>query len=215
MFRVEELALDRFELYNGVGSSPDLTLAPDETFTSVPHTTTLALTSGATNHLVTLQRDRFNLRGEVPPEAAEILITLDGGGLEVPQPPNPPSSSSLEQLAGGKVRILAERERGAEPAATQGDQFSVRIRSDGVDATPADAATLFDIQVLSRRWLDRLDEAFGGFADGADVRVLITTRRKSDGIESTNLTNLQIFADAAGPAVPVQDVLIDESVKVG
>ena len=215
MFRVEELALDRFELYVGLNASPDLTLTPDETFLTLPHTTTLTLTISATNHLVTLKRDRFNLRGEVPAEAVEQLITLDGAGAEVLQPPNAPSSSSLEQLAGGKVRVLAERERGTEPTATQGDQFSVRVRSDGVDATPADAAVLFDIQVLSRRWLDRLDEEFGGFADGADVRVLIRTRRKLDTIESTNLTNLQIFADAVGPTAPVQDVFIDESVHVG
>lgn len=201
--RVEELTIERFELYRGIDTAPDFAAAPLATFATLPSPPIVLGTpvSGTELHrLVLRRRNRFGVLAEI---IFERLVEVGVGGIEILIPPSDPKDSEIEPAIGGLVTVESFYEYADDQ--TIADQWAIYVRDDGTAPDPVlDTPTLIDQTVPRINWREELDDTIGPFADGATVKVIIRARRKSDGAESTNLNVLTTTADSDGGGAPQQ-----------
>jgi len=83
-YRVANDSDDQYELYRGVGVEPDLTAAPWETFSSLPHESA-ALAANNDYYFVTRKRNKY---GIISQNIISTLIRIDAGGDQITNPPS-------------------------------------------------------------------------------------------------------------------------------
>jgi len=196
LHRIEDTSLDRYELFVGSGSAPDLDGTPDETFSALPHTTTLTLPVSTVSHLVLRRRNRYNLTSL---NTTATLIETDGAGDEVATPPTAPSFQAVSE-SGGAVAITAQYGYAAD-GTDQADAWLVWHKL-GTDPVPG-TDTPTEVAMVKSDGIARLAVSLGSYTDGQDVRVLVRTRRSAaPDVDSPNTTALQLTYDTDGPATP-------------
>lgn len=153
LYRIADDDLERYELHQGIGAEPDLSLPPAEVFTSLPHVTTLILAVNTTNYLVTNFRNRHDLRSE---SKITTIIRIDGAGDRVAPLPHPPQVTFWSAGASGVFvlralyfyeldRLLDETDEAAA-IANMADQFLIYARYDGSDPDPGvDTPVIVDL----------------------------------------------------------------------
>lgn len=202
MFRIAVDARERYELYVGVGAVPDITGTPDETFTSLPHTTTLTLGAGTTNYLVTLKRNKYDLRSE---SLGTTIIRTNGAGAQILPPPSAPSYITVNPgLAGTFVvkgvyfKPTDSTLNGSSPA----DKFLIYAKYDGSTPDPAlDTPTV--VSLVHDGGFAPLNWTSPAQTDGATGKFIIRSRRSgSPNSDSTNSEVYTATASTSGPSAP-------------
>jgi hypothetical protein len=212
-------ALALYELYKGQDADPDMT-SPWETFATLPHTTAaLALppAGNRTYKFVLRLRDAWNLDSQNPysdddADIASWAVTINSAGAVVATPPSAPSDILLEQSAAGAVHLTAAYNYTAD-GSDAADAWLIYLRSNGTDPDPA-LDTPTEVAMVKRDAQAHLDWTSGVYADGADVRVILRTRRNgTPDVDSTNVDVQQVFADTDGPSAPAGGIFYGKTAE--
>jgi len=192
-YRVEDTSLEGYTLYRGVDSEPDLTAAPWETFSTLPHDTA-ALAVSHTYYFVLRWRNRYGLESQ---NITSWVVELDGAGESEAVRPSAPFAVSIEPAAGGTVKVRAEYAYQVD-GSNQADQWLIYLTNTGVDPNPGvDSPTV--VTMTKEAGHAQLTWTSTGQGDGADVRVLVRTRRSSDSVDSDNVDVYATEAETSGP----------------
>ena len=142
-FRVSNSALAQYELHVGVDVPPNLSAAPTEAFTSLPHTTTYTLADSHTYYLSTNYRNAFNLASE---NVDFSTIVINGSGQQINPPPSAPWDTTVVALPSGAFTITARYLFTQDPAGEQADAFHIYVRFDGTNPNPgSDTPILYTV----------------------------------------------------------------------
>lgn len=202
LYRIADDDLDRYELHIGVNAEPDITAAPTETFTSLPHTTTATLTSGATHYLVVNKRNKYGMRSQ---SNRSTIIKLTGT-LEARLGPSAPQFITLTASASGTFKTTAFY-NAAKDGDDAANQWLVYFTSDGSTPTPGvTTPVVIDMAIVNGvAYLDYTTATFGG---GTTGKVLVRVRRYEDASDSTNSSVLTATADTTGPSATTGDAFL-------
>jgi hypothetical protein len=207
-FRQPDSNLDRYEIFVGTDADPDPTAAPDETFTSLPHTTTLTFADGATHNILVRDRNQWNLSSQnvFNPNndgTGGYTFTVDGAGDLDATKPSDPYNVALTQAASGAVKVSAFYNylEDGDNAATK---FLVYLTNNGVDPVPGvDSPT--EVDFTQADGLAKLTYTSATQTDGATIKVIVQVRRVDSGpvnVDSSDATVYTILADDSAPAAP-------------
>lgn len=195
LFRIADDDLERYELHVGVGSLPDLSAAPDETFTSLPHTTTLTLGTSTTNYCVVNYRNKYNL---VTQSRSATIFEIDSGGNEALPSPTGPDNIAWRAAAGGTFvldAIYVAQLDESNPA----DKWAIYTTFNGVDPDPGvDTPTLVDLVDAGGGIAYLSGWTTSAQANGTVGKVLLRVKRTDDSKFSTNTTVYSDIAVASG-----------------
>lgn len=175
-FRVAEDALEGYLLYVDptIAANGDIAAAPDETFSTLPYTTTLTLDADAQSRVLVRRRNRYGL---ISRNADSTLFRIDAEGEEAPTPPQGPAIQQVRPGADGEVVIEAQyhpfTEADADDAATHWLIYVTADDTAPLTATPIEVAMAAD---LGPRQLIYTTDGLGAL-EGAPVRVVVRTRR--------------------------------------
>lgn len=217
LFRVADTDRRRLELRAGVNADPALDANPVATqlvptgqsprayLLANPWTPNYVLTTNATTHLVLDFRDEYNQRSDA---IQTHKIKLDAGGAQVTRPPSDPEHVKLTPAAGGKIRVEAVYFYERDADGQQADQFALYYRTDGTNPDPSsDVPTLVSLLRIdgAALLLGSNGEPYWlspAFSAGTPFKLIIRTRRSSDGVTSTNSTvhSATTATSAAGTA---------------
>jgi hypothetical protein len=178
VYRVTDTDLDRYELFIGDGTGPDLDSTPDATSPTLPFTHPIA-TEGDFR-LVTVRRNKYGLRTLVGQETRLIIAS---GGVEVLADPSPPQNVTLTSVSGGRIRIRADYFYASDPEAARADKWIVFAKA-GSDPDPDVDTAIVSSDHTRTNYLEQLDATSDGFADGQVIHVLVGVRRTGDGVQS-------------------------------
>jgi hypothetical protein len=212
---VENTTLERYELYHNLGSAPDITGAPDETFSSLPHTTSATFTGAGLHYFALFQRNRYNQRSAQVPDYASLvelsswIIELDGADEVVVLPPDGPETVDVQPTFAGAVLVTAAYNYDINDW-MQADEWLVYIRNNGTDPVPGvDSPTVITMQksdgVANLEWTSPT------YSDTDDVRVIVRTRRLvmplSPQMDSENVDVHGTTASTQPPAAPEVEIV--------
>lgn len=197
LHRVANDSLARFELYHGVGGSPDFTADPESTFTALPFTTS-ALTTDATHHFVLRQRNAWNLQSQ---NINEWVITTASDGSINATPPSDPVEIAAAASTAGTVTVTARYLYSAD-GSNAADSFLVYL---AVNATPVIGLTVpIAVSMIKSDGIAKLSYTTAAQTEGAVVNVIVRTRRTgvspSPNVDSIGTTVYSATATLLGPA---------------
>ena len=197
-YRVADTTIAKYELYIGVGKEPDYTQVPDATSFTLPVTHALAAPASGTvlYRATTRYRNQYNL---LSLNQYSRAFEIDSNGDEVLPDPSAPEDVTLGQEPSFGVLVSAVywwHDDGDNKA----DAWLVYSTDTGVDPDPS-SDTPEEVAMSLTFGREQLFLVVGGFAAGADVRVLVRTKRTGDGATSTNTVATQIDVEDA-PATP-------------
>jgi hypothetical protein len=190
-FRASNPALVGYALYVGVDTEADVNEEASEVFAALPHETA-ALDPDHEYHFVVGLRNAYGLWSY----SEESILDLDAAGAEVLPAPSAPSDIYLTQNAGGVVEVTAVY-RYLEDGDNAANGFKVRYELDGdpVDLVTSTSAVVafYDVDGVGL-----LRYNLPAAAVGSVVNVLVRSRRSSDGVESTNTTEVSLTVSEIG-----------------
>jgi len=197
LYRVSDDSLERYELYRGVDSEPDLTASPWETFDSLPHESA-ALDAGHTYYFVLRKRNKYNL---VSQNIESTSLIIDSEGNEVEPSPDGPYSVTIEAAAAGKGYVVAEYlyDITDDYAAMH---WLIYFTDDGSDPDPeTDEPTV--VAMTKRNGKAILRWTSPAADDGDTLKVLVRCRRV-DGESNYDSDNTDIHSTTAKTDGPEQ-----------
>ncbi len=197
-YRVADTTIAQYELYIGVGSEPDFTQVPDAASSTLPVTHALAAPASGTvlYRATTRFRNKYDL---LSLNQYSRAFEIDSSGDEVLSDPSAPEDVTLGQEPSFSVLVSAVywwHDDGDNKA----DAWLVYSTDTGVDPDPS-SDTPEEVAMSLTFGREQLFLVVGGFAAGADVRVLVRTKRTGDGVISTNTVATQIDVEDV-PATP-------------
>ena len=202
LFRISHAAKALYELYVGVDTDPDFDAAPAETSVSmtIDYAAAAPVSGNYEYRLVLRYRNEYGL---LSGNLFKQKKVIDSNGDEVVPIPSDPSDIAVTDFVGGELRVNASYLPSDDeyPA----DTWCVYARGDGVDPvsgvdTPTESVmAASSIMPTSAR---TLDTTIGPYPLDADVRVLVTVKRASDSVESTNTTATAITVGTTDPESP-------------
>ena len=203
MHRIANEALNVFEFYIGEDAEPDFTAAPDETASSLPHTTAAITLPGAgETKVITIgvrRRNAYGLRSE---DIDFHTFTIDENGDAVTVAPLPPDqdSETIAAAASAAVYITADFTTRRQHATLRPDAWLIYLTSDGSTPDPS-ADTPLEVAMVHRDGVAKLRYTSTTFSNGATIKVVIRTRRSgSSDVDSVNVIPvLTVTASTAGP----------------
>lgn len=198
LYRIAVDALARYELHVGIDAPPDLSAAPDETFTTLPHTTSLALSPGTVNYLVTNRRNKYDLVSQV---MEGTVIAVDGSGDETVTPPTAPEIQDFAPASGGTLRLRAIYHHGQDDDSTKADQWNIYIRYNGTNPDPS-LDTPVTVALVAADVVASLDWTSPAQTNGTVAKVLVRVERTDDNVESASSAIATATAETAGPSTP-------------
>jgi hypothetical protein len=194
LYRIAVDARERYELHIGVDAPPDLADPPDETFTSLPYTTSTTFAAGTTLYLVLNSRTKFDMVSQYD---VSTVITIDGSGDQVDDVPTAPQIESWEAAVGGTFRLQATYPHRQDT--TPGDQWLIYVTYTGVDPVPGvDVPTVVDL--VTNDVVAHLDWTSPTQANGTVGKVLVRVRRSSDTADSASSAVATATAATGGPS---------------
>lgn len=201
LFRVAQDSLERYELHIGTDAEPDISAAATATFTSLPYESA-ALAVSHTYYMVTNYRNRYDLKTECK-QTTVLVVNSDGTeGIPAPQAAR---DIIWEASADGTFHLECLYQYlvdGDDPA----DYFALYIRTNGTDPDiGVDTPTLVAIQYDGHAaGIPTGGEGYdtASFANGTDGRIIVRTKRSSDGKFSTASDVYQATATTTLPATP-------------
>lgn len=192
-------SVEQFELYISTDGDDWDFDSPDETFTSLPHTTSLTLAEGEHRIIVRKRskydRSSFNLDW--------TTVTVDSSGDQQEPDPSAPFETSITQVAGNKARVSATyfHAQDAVPAT----QWLVYVTTDGSDPDPdVDSPTVVAMAGTGKgpRVLVHDTDALG---DAVEVKAIVRTRRVEEFraiVDSPSSAIRNVTISTSGPDEP-------------
>ena len=203
-YRIADTAFSLYELYAGVNTSPDYTVAPAATSATLPVSYALTPPSVGNRvyHLVCRKRNAYNLLSY---NLYERRIAITSTGARATLNPTAPSATLVE-IDGGYALLRAEY-----PLANDGDDPATHWRYyiSGDEADPVVGVdTAYTIPMernlgMFARPTMVLSKTLGPYPQNLDLRVLVTAYRPTDGGQSINTTAAQLTLTKQVPARPV------------
>lgn len=188
----------------GQDEAPDLSLDPDETFTSTPHTTALALTSGHTYYCVRRTRNKYGAwsQNSIP---TPLRLATDGG--VDPLLPTSPTDIAVSQNSSDEVVVTAMYEPAGD--ASRAEIFVVWFTADETAPDP-DIDTPAGYALMDgRAGIEILNFTDSGTAqlDGTPIEAIVRTRRVvvEDG-DSFSPDTTQLGASGGGTIVVASEL---------
>lgn len=198
-FRVAVTATAQYELFVGENQIPDQSGTPDESFSSLPHTTTLELGTATTNYIVTRFRNQYNLVCE-PTE--HRVITIDGSGNLATDPPSAPDSIRIDALPDGKFQVRAAYYLASDLLAQQADTWLIYITFDGSTPDPS-SDTPVEVSIVDLgNGAALLDYSTASQSNGTVGKVIVRTQRSGDSVESVNSDVFTATIATSTPSTP-------------
>lgn len=196
LYRIAVDARQRYELHIGVGSAPDVTTTPNETFTSLPYTTTYTFAAGNTYYLVTNSRNKFDL---VSQYETPTVLSIDGSGDEIAQAPSTPEIQSWTAGAGGTFVLKAVYYHANDADDVKAEEWLIYTTYNGVAPDPGvDTPTV--VSLTNNDVVTYLEWTSPAQSNGTTGKVLIRVRR--DTVSSASSDVYTATAETAGPSTP-------------
>lgn len=189
LHRAANDALARYELYIGADASPDFDAAPEETFTSLPHTTSFAFLANTTYHLVTRLRNKYGLLSQ---NIEATLLELDPGSEEIATRP----SDAFEVTLGNTelTAFYAYQPDGDDAA----DTWRLWLTSDGSTPDPDVDSPTLNQTMVKNDGIAKFTYSIAAFPDATTIKTVVRTVNGS--LESLNTTVLTIVTDRTAPS---------------
>jgi len=211
-YRIEDMSLERYELYRGTGgAAPDFDAAPFETFTSLPHTTA-ALGTSLDDRLVVRFRNRFGL---VSQNDEAFRLETDGSGVEAVIRPHFAEFVTIEPWTAGAVRIRADYHYVLDVPEVRADAWAIWITSDGSDPDPLDPETA-EVEMTFADGVTRLTHVTTPFSDGLTIKAIVRTRRTgAPDVDSLDTGIVSTTTDVDGPGLPASRIFHGDIAEEG
>jgi hypothetical protein len=210
-YRVEDAATEGYLLYRGVDAAADLTASAWETFSSFPHTSA-DLAAGHTYQFVLRKRNKWGL---ISQNLTAWSVTIDANGHQQSIAPQGPSDVAIAAAAAGTVEVTARYNWQAD-GVWAADTWLIYLRSNGTDPVPG-SDTPITLAMNQADAVALLGYASSAFAEGADVRVIVRTRRTATaaapGADSANSTVYRATATLLGPDAPEVSAFIGDQIE--
>lgn len=202
-YRVTDLSIEGFELYQGIDGEPDYTAPPYETYTTHPHLTAV-LAVDSVHKLVERFRNRFNvLTGNTSeddnPGRSAFLLSIDGAGDANPVKPSNPEGVTVLAAADGALRVRCIYNPVPDGETNLADTFVVWANVDETDPDPDIDSPATTVAMTVNAGLRALDTTFGTFLDNSPARVVVRTRRSGTPDVDSDSTDVVSFTIAAVP----------------
>jgi hypothetical protein len=208
-WRVADTTLDRYELHIGTNAEPDITAAPNETFTALPYNTTAGFTAGNTYYLVTNRRNRYDL---VSQSVQTSIVKVAAGPVAVAPTPSTPEIISLAAAAAGTMLVKGVHYYAADTAAQQANQWLVYEKAGSAPVPGVDSPTV--VTMNKTDGAAYLEHTTGAYGNGTVVYVLLRVRRSADTIDSASSATLNATASTVGPGVVDGGIFFDGVAEV-
>lgn len=199
--RLPDGALPAYLLFHAVDSDPDPdTDSEEETFDSLPHTMSAALTVSHQHRILVLGQNEYGLRSK---NRSPWRVTLAADGSEVAAPPSDPTDIRVTPAASGAVRLRARYKQVLDLAAHQADAWKVWWTTDGSNPDPTDPPSLEQSMAFISGQAD-LDYTTGALADGLTFQAIIRASRTAEAgdTDSEDETIYSTTTETDGPATP-------------
>lgn len=205
-YRIARTDFVTYGLWVGQDAQPDLSAAPDEVFTTRPHTTSLSLDTDHIYYAVVRQRNKWGLWSQNI-EATVLPMLADGSEGYVA-----PSGPSLVEIAqnGLDEPIVAGRYEPAPDGANRAHVFLLYMTTD--DSTPNTAGTPTNYKFMGRKTgfgieTYKFTDTGNDLIDGTPVKAILRTRRivELDGAPFTPDTT-QLPSSGAGTIVVADEI---------
>lgn len=173
-YRIEREDYVKDGIWIGIGQDPDFDAAPDETWTTTPHTTSLGLTLPATVHAARRAMNKWGMWG-IPTEV--MVYHLDAEGEATRRPPSGPHDVSVMQTAANLPTVAATYE-----ADTDGSDramiWAIWLATDGTEPDGSGDPDGYGL-VQHNAAIDDLawTSTGDGLMDGTPVKALVRLRR--------------------------------------
>ena len=145
---------------------------------------------------MTNRRNKYDLVSE---STQATLVTIAAGGAQGVNPPSPATDLVLGGAAGGAVRVTGVYFYAVDAA--PGDQFAIYATSNGTDPNPASDTPIL-VTMVQTDGAAKLDWTSFALPHGTLVRMIVRTRRSSDGSESSSSAILNHTVSTTPPAAP-------------
>lgn len=197
LYRIAVDARERYELHIGIDAEPDLTAAPDETFTSLPYTTTTTFAAGSTAYIVLNSRNKYDLVSQLD---QSTVINLDGSGDEIGQAPSTPEIQSWEPTADGAFVLKAVYYHGQDTEDVKADEWLIFTTFNGVNPDPI-MDTPTEVSLTNNDVVTYLEWTSPTQSDGTVGKVIVRVQR--DGaVQSQSSEMFTATAETGGPSTP-------------
>lgn len=197
LYRVERTDFACEGIWVGIDEIPDTEGAPDETWTTTPHTTSLGLTLPATVWVVRRTRNLHGMWG-APTEAQRY--DLDAVGDSTLLAPSGPTDVTVGQTSGNAATVGATYDAAADSAEQRAAIWCIWLATDGTEPDGTgdpDGYVVMqpDAAIDDLAWASDDD----GLDDGTPVNALVRTRRlDSTGGTAFSPDVIQLTASGAG-----------------
>ncbi|HET6325806.1 MAG TPA: hypothetical protein VFG04_14105 [Planctomycetaceae bacterium] len=191
-FRVSNSALARYEVSYAVGQPPDLTQPANETFSSLPYTTTGTF---AANENVYLSTNLRNVENLVSENTDFYVLSIGSGGTQQNLPPSAPTTTLDAVGTEFQIQSYYFDLSDQNPA----DQFAIYI-SFNTDDPLSQTPIMVDVRDLGP--YDYLNYVTASQTMGTTAYVCVKMYRSSDGVYSQNSNVLSVTSQVTdfGPA---------------
>lgn len=194
--RIADTSIESYELFYNFGSAPDLTGAPWETFSSLPHTTAV-ITGEGLHYFVLRFRHRWNLLSQ---NITTTIIELDGSDNEIVRAPSDARDVTIAARANATALVTAQYYY-YEDGTRQADQWLVYVTDDGVDPDP-DVDTPTVVAMDKADGIAKLELTTAAFDDLDTVKVIVRTRRTTPSRDSISTTVRSVVVTTQAPDAP-------------
>lgn len=205
-YRVERTDYIKEGIWIGLGAYPDFDAAPDETWTSRPHTTSLGLTLPATVFAGHRAMNKWGLWGA---HTDVVKYDIDAGGDSTRLAPSAPTEVSIGQTSANLPTIGALYDAAAD-SDDAAALWVIWLETDGT--SPDGSATPAGYQVMqSTAAFDDLawTSEDAALIDGTPVNALVRTRRLDSAGGTAFSPDVIQLTDSGAGTLKVDDVISD------
>jgi hypothetical protein len=192
-YRIADTTIEGYELFYAFDAEPDLTAAPWETFSSLPHESA-AITGEGLHYFVLRERHRWNLCSQ---NITSWVVELDGADNEIMRAPSDPVAVQIRASANATA-LLRALYYYDEDTERQADQWLIYITDDGSDPDP-DVDEPVVVNMVKADGIAKLRWASPAYDDLDTVKAIVRARRTSPLRDSGSTTIVSIIVTTQGP----------------
>lgn len=197
MIQLPQSSLDRYELFAGVDANPTFTTAAT-TSATLPFTYALsAPPSGTREHRITVRkRNEYNLQSF---NTYYRSFVLNSSGALVGSEISAPEGTALTQIGNGQLLLTSAYSSRLD--SSPANKWLLYKTTDGTDpllATPVEIETIADPDLITGRSYLRYEIPAAEW--NSTVKIVLRTKRTSDGEISDNTNVVQATIDTGAPA---------------
>jgi len=205
LYRVADANAARYQLWDGVDGSPDLSAAADATSATLPMVR--ALSADHTHHIVVRERNAWDLLSQ---NVGETVFEIAADGSVVNRP-SAPQDVAIEAAAAGAARVQAAYFYEADSYAA--DTFLVYLTSDGTDPDP-DVDVPTEVTMTKFDGVAKLDWTSGVLGDALTAKAIVRTRRSgTPDVDSDNTDIVSCTTSTSGPDTPDGDIFFGQMAR--